>query len=92
MSTDIITTYIDTFDDTHGAIYGTARFNVETAFYYDADIGGSDGWETTAELVDLRIGGSTVNREWLVNAFSETMIAAVEAQIAEEHQPEMEAA
>lgn len=69
------------FDNGEVAVSGPALVEVVTARYNDADIGGSDGWETIAELQYLDLNGVHITRTQLVKIFGPAQIDAFEGRI-----------
>ena len=72
----------DYFTDTDGCIGGMAKVEVSAARYNDRDIGGTDGIETSAEIVHVKIGTLEITRSQLVEAFSRGMVEDFEERIA----------
>lgn len=75
----------DHFTDTDGCIGGVATVEVTAARYNDRDIGGTDGIETSAEIIHVKIGALEISRSQLVEAFSRGMVEDFEERIAYEY-------
>lgn len=75
----------DHFVDADVCIGGPALMEIETARYNDADIGGSDGYETTAALVYIDLRGVHISRNQLTEIFGQDHVLAFEDQVAAQY-------
>ena len=78
--------YVDTedffFEADGTGFCGTAKIETDTARYFDADIGGSDGLETYFNLICVRIGGHDFSRTAVEEMFSPAMVEAFLEKVA----------
>jgi|DEB0MinimDraft_4_1074332.scaffolds.fasta_scaffold10787_6 hypothetical protein len=75
----------DHFTELEFCISGTAKVEIEAARFNDRDIGGTDGIETSAEIIHVKIGALEISRSQLVEAFSRGMVEDFEERIAYEY-------
>jgi hypothetical protein len=77
--------FIDTEDyfvDGEVSIGGQAKVEISSDRYNDADIGGTDGWETHVELIHIDLRGVHISRNQLTEIFGKAHVEAFENRIA----------
>ena len=75
MQTEILNVDDYEFETDTGEIYGELSYNLTVENCLDADIGGSDGLEGSAEIIGLKIGSQLLTRTMLVAMSSEASVA-----------------